>query len=196
MYYYSEKFKEEYDSEGDMLPTFVQLLAPNNQVPEALENTFCAICSCRQDRENSRLILGKSINTPLRFFSYCKLCDRVQQAKRRQEPMGKFKRWIGSRLGEFDSPNSALDTIMTVAVQGFCFGPAIYNSKEELYLCSMAKEASPKCFWSGLQLTVAASGVGGPTKKFTADRIVFHDGCALPYGAKEQFLVASSEFAN
>ncbi|KAK5828307.1 hypothetical protein F5H01DRAFT_360223 [Linnemannia elongata] len=149
-----------------------------------------------QDRENSRLILGTSINTPLRFFSYCKRCDRVQQAKRRQEPMGKFKRWIESRLGEFESPNSALDTIMTVAVQGFCFGPAIYNSKEELYLCTMAKEASPKCFWSGLQLTVAASGVGCPTKKFTADRIVFHEGCALPYGAKEQFLVASSEFAN
>ncbi|KAF8929080.1 hypothetical protein BGZ47_001284, partial [Haplosporangium gracile] len=32
--------------------------------------------------------------------------------------------------------------------------------------------------------------------KFTVDRIVFHDGKSLPYGAEEQILVASSEFEN
>ncbi|KAF9089653.1 hypothetical protein BGX27_002430 [Mortierella sp. AM989] len=190
------KFKEEYDPEGDMLPTFVQSLAPNSQVPGAMKSSLCAICSCRQGRGNSRIILGNSISTPLRFFSYCKSCDREQQNRRRQGPMGKFKRWIGSRLGDFESPDAALDAIMTVALQGFCFGSAVYTSKEKMYLCTMAKEASPKCFWSGFQLTVAASGVHCPTTKFTADRIVFHEGCALPYGAKEQFLVASSEFAN
>ncbi|KAF9118705.1 hypothetical protein BGW39_000929 [Mortierella sp. 14UC] len=110
--------------------------------------------------------------------------------------MAKFNVWIRARLRDFESRDSALHTIMTVAVQGFCFGPAAYNSREGLYLRKMAKEVSPKCFWSGLQLTVTAGSAVCPTKKFTADRIVFHEGRALGYGAKGQLLVASSEFAN
>ncbi|KAG9060867.1 hypothetical protein KI688_007936 [Linnemannia hyalina] len=46
----------------------------------------------------------------------------------------------------------------------------------------------------GLQLTATAGSAVCPTKKFTADRTVFHEGRALGYGAKGRLLVASSDF--
>ncbi|KAF9956748.1 hypothetical protein BGZ70_009789 [Mortierella alpina] len=85
---------------------------------------------------------------------------------------------------------------MTVAAQGFCVGPAGYNARDALYLCNIAEKASPASFWSGTQLIITAAGNICPTRKFTTDRIVFRDGKALPYGAEEQILVASSEFEN
>lgn len=173
-------------------------LAPGSVIPECIRNSRCTICSCKQDRGNSRLVLGWSLGSPLKYFSYCNNCDRELQAERRRQLRRKYSVWISScgRLENFESRDVALHTIMTVAVQGFCYGPARYNARDALYLCNMADKASPSSFWSGLRLTVTATGTVCPTRKFTADRIVFRDGKSLSYGAEEQILVASSEFEN
>lgn len=173
-------------------------LAPGDIVPGCIGNSCCAICSCKQDRGNSRLVLGWSLDNPLQFFSYCNICDRECQAERRQLPAQKFAIWINSnnRIEDFETRDSALRTVMTVAAQGFCVGLAGYNARDALYLCNMAKKAYPVSFWSGMQLTITATGNICPTRKFTVDRIVFRDGKPLPYGAEEQILVASSEFEN
>ncbi|KAK3828001.1 MAG: hypothetical protein J3Q66DRAFT_409141 [Benniella sp.] len=111
--------------------------------------------------------------------------------------MGKFRKWVSHRLESFESRAAALNTIMTVAIQGYCCGQGEYTAREMLYLTDMAKAASPTCFWSGEGLVITSStDLVTPTHKFTADRVVFRDGQAPPYGADEQVLVASSEFAN
>ncbi|KAF9365945.1 hypothetical protein BGX34_007304 [Mortierella sp. NVP85] len=160
------------------------------------EDTFCAVCSRKLNLDNSHLVIGTTIKAPVRYAAYCRDCNNKRVALRSQNPMGKFRMWIASRLESFESRGTALSTIMTVALQGYCHGPAEYSAKEVFYLTKMAKEASPTCFWSGSELTVTSTADVCPTQKFTADRVVFRNGEALPYGAEEQILVASSEFAN
>lgn len=110
--------------------------------------------------------------------------------------MYKFAVWINDHKdqAQFNPKESALNTVMTVAVQGFCAGPAMYNTREQLHLRAMAREVNPTCFWSGAQLSITAKSC--PRKKFTVDRTKFNHGKALKYGAEEQILVAASQFAD
>ncbi|KAG0227748.1 hypothetical protein BGW41_003692 [Actinomortierella wolfii] len=94
---------------------------------------------------------------------------------------------------QFNSRESVLNTVMTVAVQGFCAGQAMYNPQEQFHLRVMAREANPTCFWNGVQLSITARC---PKNKFTVERTIFHQGKVLRYGAENQILVAASQFAN
>ncbi|KAF9924007.1 hypothetical protein BGZ67_009562 [Mortierella alpina] len=132
---------------------------------------------------------------PIKFYSYCHKCSKERASQTREEPIHKFNVWIQDHKDEaqFNSRESALNTVMTVAVQGFCAGQAMYNPQEQFHLRVMAREAKPMCFWSGAQLSITARC---PKNKFTVDRTIFHQNKALRYGAEDQILVAASQFAN
>ncbi|KAF8923897.1 hypothetical protein BGZ47_004389, partial [Haplosporangium gracile] len=112
--------------------------------------------------------------------------------------LGKLTDWASKRTHEcekFTSRDSALYTAMTVVVQGFSYGPAVYSSSEQFHIRVMVEEATPMCFWTGVPLSLT-DGVC-PTRIFTTDRIMFdQEGKALSYGDKDQTLVAASFFAN
>ncbi|KAG0281283.1 hypothetical protein BGZ97_009290 [Linnemannia gamsii] len=162
--------KDKYGIEGDLLKGLIMRLAPGDIVPECIGNSCCAICSCKQDRGNSRLVLGWSLDNPLQFFSYCNNCDREWQAERRKLPAHKFVVWINSnnRIEHFETRDSALHTVMTVAAQGFCAGPAGYNARDALYLCNMAEKAYPASFWS------ERSSLSLPLETFFMNRNIDH----------------------
>ncbi|KAF9349834.1 hypothetical protein BGX34_001573 [Mortierella sp. NVP85] len=164
------------------------------QVDDIAEDTFCAICSCKLVLENSHLVIGTTIEASVRYYAYCRDCNNKRVALKNQNPKGKFRTWTASRLESFESRGTA---IMTVAVQGYCCGQGEYTAREMLYLTEMSKAASPTCFWSGEELVITSStDLVSPTHKFTADRVVFRDGEALPYGAEAQILVSQLHFAN
>ncbi|KAI7816629.1 hypothetical protein BC939DRAFT_481860 [Gamsiella multidivaricata] len=82
----------------------------------------------------------------------------------------KFSKWISDHKdqAQFASRDSALGTVMTMAVQGFSSGPAMYASREVFFLRNMAREASPVCFWTGTQLSLTV--INCPRRKFSVDR--------------------------
>lgn len=167
-------------------------------MPACAENSHCPLCLCVQDRSNSRLRLGCSLNIPLIFHAFCNNCDKIQQRESRASILGKLSDWASKRIHareKFTSLDSALYTAMTVVVQGFSYGPAVYSSSEQFHIRVMAEEATPACFWTGVPLSLTDGTC--PTRKFTTDRIMFdQEGKALRYGDKDQALVAASFFAN
>ncbi|KAG0283181.1 hypothetical protein BGZ97_008635, partial [Linnemannia gamsii] len=160
-----------------------------------MRNSVCERCSRHMDRDkdrsNSRLQLGGSLNIPLTFHSSCNNCYKIQMRETRTSILGKLSDWASKRFHkreDFTSMDSALYTAMTVAVQGFSYGPAVYSSSEQFHLRVMVEKATPACFWTGIPLSLTNGTC--PTKKFTTDRIMFgQEGKALSYGDKDQALL-------
>jgi hypothetical protein len=138
------------------------------------------------------------MNIPVCFHSFCKPCESIRKRKAGASILGKLSDWASKRTYEcekFTSRDAALYTAMTVAVQGFSYGPAVYSPIEQFHIRVMVEEATPACFWTGVPLSLTDGTC--PTKKFTTDRIMFdQEGKALSYGDKDQALVAASFFAN
>jgi hypothetical protein len=151
---------------------------------------------CKQDLSNSPLVLGSSIDTPLAFRGNCKEC--FNHLRRKAGILEKLSDWVRKRNNErggFTSRNSALYTAMTVAVQGFSYGPAMYSSSEQFHLRTLVEEAAPVCFWTGKQLSL--TDYTSSTNQYSVDRVIFdQEGKALRYGDNNQVLVAASLFAN
>lgn len=102
--------------------------------------------------------------------------------------------WAYKHQDSFESRYLARQTAMTIVVQGFASGPAKYQSIESVYLHSFATQCTPRCFWTGLQLSLEIDCE--PRTTFLMDRTVFANGKALSYGSEDQVLVAASLFSN
>lgn len=134
------------------------------------------------------------MNVPLVFDASCNNCDRIQKREAKASILGKLSDWASKRINEcekFTSRDSALNTAITVVIQGFSYGPATYSSSKQFHIRSMVEEATPTCFWTRVPLSFT-DGIC-PTRKFRTDRIMFdQEGKALGYGDKGQVLVAAS----
>ncbi|KAI9240541.1 MAG: hypothetical protein BYD32DRAFT_151682 [Podila humilis] len=191
-----KSIRDHFGIEGDLVQGLINLLVPRHQIPAGMEDAHCARCLCKQDRSNSLLQLGRSIDTPLAFRSYCKEC--FNRHIRKAGILKKLSEWACKRndeRGGFASRDSALYTAMTVVVQGFSYGSATYSSSEKFHVRTMVEKATPVCFWTGKQLSL--TDLTSFTTQFTVDRIMFdQEGKALRYGDNNQVLVAASWFAN
>ncbi|KAF9090916.1 hypothetical protein BGX27_002116, partial [Mortierella sp. AM989] len=172
------------------------LRAPGRIVPACVEHNRCAKCLVKLDRTNSSLRAGSSTAVPLRFQEFCHACNRDRAMEASTGPMYNMSLWVKSprRIEQFGSREIALSTVMTVAIQGFAFGSAMYQPSEEVFLRSRVEQSNPQCFWTGVDLSLGRPE--DPRKKFSVDRTAFLDGKALPYSAEDQVLVASSDFCN
>ncbi|KAG0008438.1 hypothetical protein BGZ80_003448, partial [Entomortierella chlamydospora] len=193
---YEKTVRETYGIEEDLVQGLIDLHAPGDQVPAYARNKFCSDCSVSLNRANGKLVRGSSAAWPLNFYQYCNTCKASRHSVYRSDPLSKMGRLIHSckRLGEFESRDIALHTMMTVAVQGFSFGPARYEPSEVIYLRSMAARSDMHCFWTGLPLSLDPKS--GPAIRFSLDRTIFVKGKALDYGSEDQVLVAASLFSN
>lgn len=191
-----KSIRDDFGIEGDLVQGLINLLVPRHQIPAGMEDAHCARCLCKQDRSNSLLQLGRSIDTPLAFRSYCKEC--FNRHIRKAGILKKLSEWACKRndeRGGFASRDSALYTAMTVVVQGFSYGSATYSSSEKFHVRTMVEKATPVCFWTGKQLSL--TDLTSSTNQFTVDKIMFdQEGKALRYGDNNQVLVAASWFAN
>jgi hypothetical protein len=102
--------------------------------------------------------------------------------------------WAYKHQDSFESRYLARQTAMTIVVQGFASGPAKYQRIESVYLHAFAIQCTPRCFWTGLQLSLEIDCE--PRTKFSMDRTVFANGKSLSYGSEDQVLVAASLFSN
>ncbi|KAF9342967.1 hypothetical protein BGX26_006490, partial [Mortierella sp. AD094] len=159
-------------------------------LPEEVKDAVCNGCSKELDQHNSKLVKGRSVGIPVRYDTYCITCRRKFQANARSDNMMLFfESWSHSHWKEnFETREIALDTIITVAVQGYTCGPAKYLPFERLHIWGMVRHESPRCFWTGSKLSTKTGS--DARVRFSVDRVVFSDGRALSYGSEDQIIVA------
>ena len=180
--------------EGSLQQGLVEQLASGDRVPACAKNSFCSNCSVPLNQANERLVKGTSAVNPIKFWEYCSSCWTTCGYGDRSYPLRKIAAWSSLRLESFESRDVALDTMITVVVQGFASGPAKYQPSELIYLRTFATQSDPRCFWTGLHLSLDSDAE--PRTKFSLDRTMFANGKALNYGSEHQIVVAASLFSN
>jgi hypothetical protein len=137
---------------------------------------------------------GSSAAIPIKFWDYCNSCASACGYGDDSDPLCKIARWSFLWLESFESRESVQHTMMTIMVQGFALGPVTYQPSEFVFLRTLARQSAPRCFWTGLQLSIDSDAE--PKSKFSFDRSTFVDGKALSYGSESQLIVPASLFSN
>lgn len=146
---------ETYGIEGNLVQGLVDQLAPGDTIPSCAENSFGSNCAVRLNRTNGRLVRGTSAAILIKFWSYCSSCDLACGHGDKSDPLCKIRQWSFHWLESFDSRDSVQQTMMTVVAQGFASGPATYQPSEVTFLCTLAQKSVPRCFWTGLPLSLS-----------------------------------------
>ncbi|KAF9116426.1 hypothetical protein BGW39_002745, partial [Mortierella sp. 14UC] len=168
---YERAMQETYGIEGSVLRGLVDQLAPSENVPACSKTSFCRNCTVRLTRTNGKLMRGSSAAIPIKFWDYCNSCASACGYGDDSDPLCKVARWSFLWLEGFESRESVQHTMMTIMVQGFALGPVTYQPSEFVFLRTLARQSAPRCFWTGLQLSIDSDAE--PKSKFSFDRTTF-----------------------